>query len=241
MGYDAGHTPKILGKRTTDVNWEGELFRWHIQQALDAYLPDFSPSQYYTQDEWEKEKPARKPYCAGCPYIEILTILRQVAEDLGQNPFLSADPGCAITAAHLLDTKLCMGSAIGAATGLQKAGIDEPAIAIFGDSAFYHSGLNALVHASATQLNLLTIVLDNGGAVTTGGQSTPNNALSSFNDVGTTIGIVDLASSCGVEFIWIIKEDDDAEKMSNIFREALTVDTGLNMVVVQKSCKPIEE
>jgi hypothetical protein len=44
-----------------------------------------------------------------------------------------------------------------------------------------------------------------------------------------------------VEFIWIIKEDDDAEKMSNIFREALTVDTGLNMVVVQKSCKPIEE
>jgi indolepyruvate ferredoxin oxidoreductase alpha subunit len=134
-----------------------------------------------------------------------------------------------------------MGSAIGAATGLQKAGIDEPAIAIFGDSAFYHSGLNALVHASATKLNLLTIVLDNGGAVTTGGQSTPNNALSSFNDVGTSIGIVDLASSCGVEFIWIIKEDDDAEKMSNIFREALTVDTGLNMVVVQKSCKPIEE
>ena len=241
VGYDTGHTPKILGKRTTDVNWEGELFRWHIQQALDAYLPDFSPSQYYTQDEWEKEKPARKSYCAGCPYIEILTILRQVAEDLGQNPFLSADPGCAITAAHLLDTKLCMGSAIGAATGLQKAGIDERAIAIFGDSAFYHSGLNALVHASATQLNLLTIVLDNGGAVTTGGQSTPNNALSSFNDVGTSIGIVDLASSCGVEFIWIIKEDDDAEKMSNIFREALTVDTGLNMVVVQKSCKPIEE
>lgn len=241
VGYDAGHTPKILGKRTTDVNWEGELFRWHIQQSLGTYLPSFLPSQYYTQDGWEKEKPARKPYCAGCPYVEILTTLRQVAKDLGQNPFLSADPGCAITAAHLLDTKLCMGSAIGAAAGLQKAGIDEPAIAIFGDSAFYHGGLNALVHARATKLNLLTIVLDNGGAVTTGGQSTPNNTPPSSDDSETTIGIVDLASSCGVKFIWIIEDDDDTEKMSNVFREALTVETGLNMVVVRKFCKPIDE
>ena len=241
VGYDSGCTPKILGKRTADVNWEGELFRWHIQQTLNDYLPDFSPSQYYTQDEWEKEKPARKPYCAGCPYIEILTILRQVAKDLGQNPFLSADPGCAITAARLLDTKLCMGSAIGAASGLQKAGVEEPAIAVFGDSAFYHSGINALVHARATQLNLLTIVLDNGGAVTTGGQSTPNNALLPSTDAGTTIGILNLASSCGVEPIWVIKEDDDTEKMRAIFRKALIADAGLSMVVVQKSCKPIEE
>lgn len=241
VGYDTGHTPEILGKRTADVNWEGELFRWHIQQALDAYLPDFSPSKRYTEDEWEKEKPARKPYCAGCPYIEILTILRQVAEDLGQNPFLSADPGCAITAAHLLDTKLCMGSAIGTAAGLQKAEIGEPAIAIFGDSAFYHSGLNALVHARATGLNLLMIVLDNGGAVTTGSQSTPNNALSSSDNVGATVSIIDLASTCGVEFIWIIEENDDDEKMGGVFRQALTADAGLNMIVVQKSCKPIDE
>ena len=241
VGYDTGHTPEILGKRTADVNWEGELFRWHIQQALDAYLPDFSPSKRYTEDEWEKEKPARKPYCAGCPYIEILTILRQVAEDLGQNPFLSADPGCAITAAHLLDTKLCMGSAIGTAAGLQKAEIEEPAIAIFGDSAFYHSGLNALIHARATGLNLLMIVLDNGGAVTTGSQSTPNNALSSSDNVGATVSIIDLASTCGVEFIWIIEEDDDDEKMGGVFRQALTADAGLNMIVVQKSCKPIDE
>ncbi|HIO80886.1 TPA: hypothetical protein EYG59_20080 [Candidatus Poribacteria bacterium] len=241
VGYDTGHTPEILGKRTADVNWEGELFRWHIQQALDAYLPDFSPSKRYTEDEWEKEKPARKPYCAGCPYIEILTILRQVAEDLGQNPFLSADPGCAITAAHLLDTKLCMGSAIGTAAGLQKAEIEEPAIAIFGDSAFYHSGLNALIHARATGLNLLMIVLDNGGAVTTGSQSTPNNALSSSDNVGATVSIIDLASTCGVEFIWIIEENDDDEKMGGVFRQALTADAGLNMIVVQKSCKPIDE
>ena len=85
------------------------------------------------------------------------------------------------------------------------------------------------------------IVLDNGVAVTTGSQSTPNNALSSSDNVGATVSIIDLASTCGVEFIWIIEEDDDDEKMGGVFRQALTADAGLNMIVVQKSCKPIDE
>jgi hypothetical protein len=44
-----------------------------------------------------------------------------------------------------------------------------------------------------------------------------------------------------VKSIWIIEDDDDTEKMSNVFREALRVETGLNMVVVTKYLKPIDE
>ena len=77
IGYDAGATPKVLGKRTGHVNWEGELFRWQIQKSLDAYLPGFTPAKRYIEAEWEKEKPVRKNPCAGCPFEEILATFRE--------------------------------------------------------------------------------------------------------------------------------------------------------------------
>ena len=239
IGYDTGATPTILGKRTGHVNWEGELFRWHIQEALDAYLPEFAPGKRYTEAEWEREKPFRKAYCAGCPYLEILTAFRGEADALGQNPFLTGDPGCVVMAAKHLDIKLCMGSAIGVASGLKKAGVAERTVAVFGDSAFYHSGIVALIQARATRANLLMIVLDNGGALTTGGQSTPDRGLSLPDGAGPAVSIHDLAATCGVESIWTIEEEDTQDRMRTVFRKALATGDGLHMVIVRKPCKEV--
>ena len=122
------------------------------------FLPSFNPKKKYLETNWEQEKPFRKPYCAGCPYIEILTTFREEAEKVGQNPFLIGDPGCVITAGKLLDTKLCMGSSIGVAIGHQSAGVGQKSVAIFGDSAFYHSGINALIQARFSNETLLAII-----------------------------------------------------------------------------------
>jgi indolepyruvate ferredoxin oxidoreductase, alpha subunit len=240
VGYDLGITPPVLGKRTGHVNWEGELFRWHIQAALDGYLAGFSPSRRYTEADWEQERPHRQAHCAGCPYVEILTALREEAKGLGQNPFLAGDPGCVVMAADLLDTKLCMGSSIGVASGLEKAGVRERAVAILGDSSFYHSSLNALVHVRATGANPLIVILDNGGAVTTGAQPTPDRGLpGNASDPGPVVGIRALAEACGVEEIREVSEEDDETKLRNTFRAALG-DERLNLVIVRKPCKIIE-
>ena len=238
IGYDAGVTPRILGKRTGHIPREGELFRWQIQKALDTFLPGFSPSKRYTQAEWEKEKPFRKAHCAGCPYVEILTAFREEATALGQNPFLAGDPGCVVMAASLLDTKLCMGSSIGVAAGLRKVGVPERTVAILGDSSFYHSSINALIHASATQSDLLMIVLDNGGARTTGGQPTPDRGVPVSGAPGPIVGIRDLAAACGVQSIWTVEENDPDDRMRTIFREALET-KNLGLVIVKKPCKPV--
>lgn len=239
VGYDVGATPKVLGKRTGHVNWVGELFRWHVQAALAKYLPGFSPSTTYTEENWEKEKPFRKAHCAGCPYKEIIIAFRDEAEALGQNPFLAGDPGCLVIAAEYLDTKLCMGSSFGVAAGLKAAGVEERTVAVFGDSAFYHGGLPALVQARATDLNTLMLVLDNGGALTTGGQPTPDGGLPLQDVTGPRVGIDVIARACGVDPIWEVSDQDSDDRMRQVFREALTNDT-LSMVILRKPCKPVD-
>lgn len=239
IGYDAGVTPPVIGKRSGHVPGEGELFRWQVQQALRTCLPDLNPKRVFTEAGWQEEKPFRKSHCAGCPYNEILAALREEAAALGQNPFLTADPGCVVIAARYLDTKLCMGSAVGAALGLQKAGVGERAVAITGDSAFYHSSVNALIHAGSTGANLLLVVLDNAGSLTTGGQPTPDRGVPVGGKPGPVVGINNLAAACGVDSIWTVEEADPEARMRRIFREALQTD-GLSLVTIRRRCQPVD-
>ena len=239
IGYDTGATPKIRGKRTGHVNWEGELFRWHIQKALDAYLPGFAPTTRYTEANWEQEKPLRQNHCAACPYLDVLTAFREEAHALGQNPFLSGDPGCVVMAAHLLDTKLSMGSAIGVASGLGKAGVGERTVAVFGDSAFYHGGINALIQARANRTNALVLILDNGGSLTTGHQSTPDRGLDLGKEKGPAVRIQDLVTTCGVEALWTVEEQHSEAHMRAVFREALQRN-GLGLIVLRTACNVLK-
>lgn len=238
IGYDAGFTPPIFGKRTGHIPGVGELFRWQMQNALAAYVPGFSPRTRYTEENWEREKPFRKNHCAGCPFPEIISALRDEAQRLGQNPFISADPGCVVMAAPMLDTKLSMGSAIGVACGLGKTDIAERAIAICGDSAFYHSGINVLVHARATGATPIVMVLDNGGSLTTGGQTTPDTGVHIEGEAGPQVAMRDLALACGVSQVREVQAEDTDARMRAVFRDALC-DPTLNLVIVRKPCKEV--
>ncbi|MDP6041927.1 MAG: thiamine pyrophosphate-dependent enzyme [Candidatus Latescibacteria bacterium] len=238
IGYDAGATPPILGKRTDHVASVGELFRWQMQKALDAYLPGFLPTTRYTEENWANERPFRQNHCADCPFPEVLAALRNEAQILGQNPFVSADPGCIVMASQMLDTKLSMGSAIGVACGLSKTDITERTIAICGDSAFYHGGINALIHARATGATPIVMVLDNGGARTTGGQTTPDRGVQIAGESGPQVTIRDIALACGASTVREVAEEDTEDQMRSVFREALQ-DPTLNFIIVRKQCKGV--
>ena len=236
IGYDTGNTPPIIGKRTGHIASVSELFRWQIQNALDSFLPGFSPETRYLEANWESEKPYRKNHCAGCPFPEVIMALRDEATGLGHNPFITADPGCVVMASNLLDTKLSMGSAVSVACGLQRANIPERTIAVCGDSAFYHGGVNALIHARATNSNPILLVLDNGGALTNGGQNTPDQGVTIGDGIGPQVTIHNLSLACGATSVREIKEDDSDEQMRAIFREALQ-DNTLNVIIARKPCK----
>ena len=102
--------------------------------------------EYRAEDE-ASERPARESFCAGCRYDEVLDAIAEVARSLGSRPFLVGDPGCLATVADRLDAKYAIGSAIGVAHGLTLGGVSDRVVALFGDSAFFHSAIPALCHA----------------------------------------------------------------------------------------------
>ena len=106
----------------------------------------------------------------------IVDALRDVAAGLGQNPVLVADPGCLTPVADRIDAKFAIGSAVGVAEGLARAGIGERAVALFGDSSFFHTTLPAIVNAVHQGSDILMVVLDNGATVTSGFQPHPGVA-----------------------------------------------------------------
>ncbi|MGD9346732.1 MAG: thiamine pyrophosphate-dependent enzyme, partial [Candidatus Aminicenantes bacterium] len=173
IAYDIGCTVKILGKQSGHLSQEGELYRWQIQNALREFIPGFVPRHPFRRDKESEERPKKKDFCAGCRYDIVLDKLKEAAKSLGQSPVLVGDPGCLVTVADRLDAKYAMGSAVGVADGLSKAGVDERAVAIFGDSAFFHTTLPAICNAVHNRSNILMIVLDNKATATSGFQPHP--------------------------------------------------------------------
>lgn len=64
-----------------------------------------------------------------------------------------------------------MGASVGTAKGAAEAGL-KPAVAVIGDSTFFHSGINSLVDAISANTPMTLIILDNSIVAMTGGQKT---------------------------------------------------------------------
>src|SRR5262249_6821035 len=152
---------------------EGELFRWQIQQALGRFLPGFHPSRSYREEDEAGERPKREKHCAGCRFGAGPDALRDGAPGGRQELVLVGGPGCLAPVADRLDAKYAIGSAVGVADGVSKAGVPARAVALFGDSSFFHTTLPAVCNAVANRSDILMVVLDNGATVTSGFQPNP--------------------------------------------------------------------
>ncbi|MFQ5629647.1 MAG: thiamine pyrophosphate-dependent enzyme [bacterium] len=173
IAHDNSLSCKISGKQSGHVSREGELFRWQIQEVLSRFIPNFVPANYYSREQESLEFPKKKSYCSNCRYGEVLDILESAATELQQMPVLIGDPGCLLTIADRLDAKYAIGSAVGVADGISKAGAGERAIAIFGDSSFFHSTLPAICNSVHNHSNIIMVVLDNHSTMTSGLQPNP--------------------------------------------------------------------
>ncbi len=222
IAQDAGCCTQIFGKESKHVSREGELFRWQIQEALAAFLTNFSPSSQYSREREAEERPKKKDHCAGCCYDKILDTLEEAAKSLGQKPILVGDPGCLVTVAHRLDAKYAIGSAIGVADGLSKAGLRERAVAIFGDSAFFHTALPAVCNAVHNRSDILMVVLDNQATATSGFQTNPGVGKDAFGREAPALNIEKIAHACGVRSIYSCGPHDLDENLRETFRTALS-------------------
>jgi len=223
MAHDIGCQTKIFGKQSHHLNREGELFRWQIQQALTEFIPEFIPSRHYLKEKEYEEKPQKENYCAGCGYDKTLDKLDEAAKSLGQKPVLIGDPGCLVTVADRLDAKYALGSAVGVADGLSKVGIEERAVAILGDSSFFHTSLPALCNAVHNNSNILMVVLDNKATATSGFQVNPGVGRDALGQEVPALDIERIARACGVKKVYTSGPENLDSTLVETFRKALSL------------------
>jgi indolepyruvate ferredoxin oxidoreductase alpha subunit len=232
IAHDIGCTARIFGKQSRHLSREGELFRWQIQSALQEFIPGFIPKRNFTRDKEAEERPKKKDFCSGCRYDIVLDKLKEAAESLGQKPVLVGDPGCLVTVADRLDAKYAIGSAVALADGLSKTGIDERAVAIFGDSAFFHSSLPAICNVAHNRSDILMVVLDNKATATSGFQPHPGVARDARGREAPALDIARIARACGVQIVYTVESDKIDRALADTFRSALN-QKNLTLVIVR--------
>jgi indolepyruvate ferredoxin oxidoreductase alpha subunit len=233
--HNLGTRTEVLGKQSGHVSREGELYRWMIQEALEKFLPGFVPVTSYLKENEADEIPKKESYCAEAGYDAVLDTLEAAAESVGQKLVLVGDPGCLVTVAERLDAKYAIGSSIGVAGGLSKVGIDERAVALFGDSAFFHSSIPALCNVVHNRSDILMVVLDNESTASTGHQPHPGIGEDAMGHDAPKLDIEQIARACGLKRVHTVTFDEYETKLISIFREVLSA---RELALVQVQTRP---
>ena len=226
---------RVRGKLTGDVARCGELYRWQIVDALGRFVPRLVQGEQaaaYTEAGEPGERPPRRDHCAGCPFDRLIDAVQAWLAGSGRDAWLVADPGCLASEAPRLGAKYAIGSAAAVAHGLQHAGQD--AVALFGDSAFFHAALPALCNAYAQGADLAVIVVDNAGAVTTGRQPHPGSGRTAFGAPAPRLDVLALARACGASHAAQAALEDLATALP-----AALDGPGMRVLVVDAPCREI--
>jgi indolepyruvate ferredoxin oxidoreductase alpha subunit len=232
IAHDLGCLTKIFGKQSHHISREGELYRWQIQKALSDFIPELGLTAKYLQENEAQELPKRENNCAGCNYGQVLDILSKTAEHLQQKPVIVGDPGCLVTVAERLDAKYAIGSAVSVADGISKVETGERAVAIFGDSSFFHTSLPAICNAVYNRSNILMVVLDNGAAVASGFQPNAGTGKDAMGREAPTLSIENIARACGVKWVHAVGPGDLEGTLGKLFKKAL-IGRDLTLIIVR--------
>jgi indolepyruvate ferredoxin oxidoreductase alpha subunit len=237
LAQRAGLSLLIAGRLSGHLPHEGELFEAQIARALETLLPDWP---WPTFGPASRTMPSRQPLCDDCPYVPAFGALMSMMERHGgRDAFIvTGETGCMVRAQlpplQLLDVKYGMGSAIGLAAGLARAGLRQRIIALSGDSALLHSGLAELIDTAQAGLGLLVVVLANRTTALSGGQPHPASSFSAQGQARKPVDLAALARAAGVENVQVV-DPLDAELTESAFDEGVLSEKPA-VVIVDRPC-----
>jgi indolepyruvate ferredoxin oxidoreductase alpha subunit len=234
-------TLPIYGRESGHIPVVGELFVPHIAAALNRFMPPLALAE---DGPSSRPMPSRQGLCNGCPYIPVFdALVGAMARHGGRDAFvIVGDPGCMVRAQlppyRLLDVKSSLGSSIGTATGMAlsvaKDGTGTRVVAICGDSALLHSGLNGLVDAARLGVAMTVLILDNGTTALSGGQPHPGSRLDARGVPQQAVDLAALVRAAGVDALQVV-DVAQGDDISAALEGALGED-GLAAVVARGPC-----
>jgi indolepyruvate ferredoxin oxidoreductase alpha subunit len=191
--------------------------------------------------------PRRPPLlCPGCPHTGVYFVLNSLGQrsrlvgSKNKEPklIITGDIGCYTLGAYpplnVLDTTGCMGSGIGQAQGIEKAGVKNKVLAVIGDSTFMHAGIPSLVSAVYNQAQITIIILDNHTTAMTGHQEHPGTGISAQGKETQAVDLESLVRGIGVKDIKVIDAFDLKALRAGV-RDSLNRPE-VSVVIVRGSC-----
>jgi indolepyruvate ferredoxin oxidoreductase alpha subunit len=198
------------------------------------------------QVDFTDDLPARMiGLCAGCPHRASYYAARKAIKRNDGKGFCVGDIGCYAmrVGPPFFENKLlyAMGSSIGLANGfglLEKHfGFDEPALAVIGDSTFFHAATPELTQMVYNGINGAILILDNGGTAMTGFQPSPSSGLDAYGEPAPILDMEVILRGYGIESI-VTADPTDMGAFSDLIYDAMT-NEGINVVIAKRQCELI--
>ncbi|HET58443.1 MAG TPA: indolepyruvate ferredoxin oxidoreductase [Deltaproteobacteria bacterium] len=181
-------------------------------------------------------------FCPGCPHRASFFSIHNAIELDGRKGFICGDIGCysmAIrpTGFESLKTLHAMGSGTGVASGFGKLGqfgMDQPVLAVCGDSTFYHAVIPALVNAVHNRSNITLVVLDNSGTAMTGFQPHPGLDHNVLNEEVPAVDIAKICEAVGARVE--IRDPFNLEETRRTINELMDDPRGVKVLILRQAC-----
>ena len=243
----------FMGKRSGDVPWVmksrgmGEMDPDIATRAVAGALGiEFEPRTIQVKERGapfpELVLPPRLPsLCAGCPHRASFWAIKSALALDGRNGFALGDIGCYAlgvqpTGFQTLASVHAMGSGIGLASGfgkLKEMGFEQPAVAVIGDSTFYHAGIPALINAKNSGAGYLCIILDNETTAMTGHQPHPGSGVTALGEKAQAVSIESLGRALDIPLT--IRDPYRIEETTETILHLLQ-DGGLQVLLLRRAC-----
>lgn len=240
-----GEIPKFYGKLTGHIPAWGELDPDKVIHAISRitnlrYRP--VPEEYReTVTKFGSVAPRRIiTLCPGCPHIASYWSIMQAIRRNKNKGFVTGDIGCYTIGVFyhgLVKSVHCMGAGVGLASGfgqLHKFGLDEPVIAVMGDSTFYHACLPALINIVYNNSNATVCILDNNATAMTGFQPHPGTGVNAMGEDAPKVKIEDIVRGIGIKDVRII-DPFDVKKGTKAVYECITA-PGNHVIIFRRNC-----
>jgi indolepyruvate ferredoxin oxidoreductase alpha subunit len=180
--------------------------------------------------------PPRPPVlCPGCPHRGVFYVINKL------KLVATGDIGCytlgALPPLNAMDTCVCMGASVTNVQGMENAlgqEFSKKAVAVLGDSTFFHSGITGLVNAVYNKRNLNLLILDNFTTAMTGHQPHPGTGKLAKGEQGKRVPPEDVARGCGVEMVKVVNPND-LKATEHAIKEALSAE-GVTVLIFRRPC-----
>jgi indolepyruvate ferredoxin oxidoreductase, alpha subunit len=181
-------------------------------------------------------------FCPGCPHRASYWSIHNALQLDGRGGFVCGDIGCYVMGTmpagfNTAKTLHAMGSGSGIASGfgkLRQFGMDQPVVAVCGDSTFFHAAMPALANAIHHRSSFTMIILDNRGTAMTGFQPHPGTPIDVLGEASPALDIEKICRAMGAK----VETSDpfDLEKTRQKLDHLLEYDEGTKVLILRQAC-----